>query len=105
MPQREIDWQSLAVAYGPIVPIVLFLLKVHWDTVYRVIPDAIRRLRGEMRRSGKANERIARALCKLDSLQALANQAKTKARARRRQRTGSGSRKKGPRSFEGTGRK
>lgn len=45
------DWTQLAVTWGPSIPIVLFLLKVHRDLVYKIVPHHLRILRKEVRRS------------------------------------------------------
>lgn len=36
------DWEKLLYNYGPVAPIVLILLKAHWDLVYKLHPDAVK---------------------------------------------------------------
>lgn len=51
------DWQTLAMAWGPAIPILMVLLKAHWDLVYKTMPAGFKRLHEDIEHQCEDSER------------------------------------------------
>ena len=51
------DWSSLALAWGPAIPILVVMLKAHHDVIYKVFPNAIKEIRREIKEGAKRADR------------------------------------------------
>lgn len=51
------DWQTLAMAWGPAIPILCVLLKAHWDLVYKTMPNGFKRLHEDIEHQCADSER------------------------------------------------
>lgn len=55
------DWQAFAMAWGPAIPILLVLVKILCDVVYKVVPDGFLSIQNTLDRlESKANKRHKR---------------------------------------------
>lgn len=64
------DWTQIVMAWGPSIPIVLFLLKVHRDFVYKIVPGHLRLIRKELhRQERRAAERHREFMQALEALE------------------------------------
>jgi hypothetical protein len=50
------DWDKFAMTWGPAAPVIVFMGKLLWDAVYKIIPRGFRSIRRAMAASEEASE-------------------------------------------------
>lgn len=60
------EFERILSNYGVVAAVICFLLKMHWDTVYRVIPGIMSEIKIENRRNRLQLEKVIKSIAGIE---------------------------------------